>query len=131
EGAIVRDGRAFDIAFPALGADPASQAVIPVRAVRVNPASHLKIAEIELKHLQVAELITVGIEELIVVNVGMLPEDPFAIGIQISLWRLALDFIAQGVLPLVGVGKVDLVEEKQSSGQQRAHDKNRHDDSVN
>src|SRR5690349_18166712 len=83
-----------------------------------------------MKNRQVAELVAVGIEELVVVDGRVLAENPFAIGIEVRLSRLALDLVAQSVLTLVGVGKIELVKEKQSHGKHRGSDQHWNDDAV-
>ncbi len=80
--------------FPALGAHPALQPFFPVRLVGVNSRGQLERRRVELEDRKIAKLVSVGIEQLIVVNGGVLSEDPFAIGIQIGLCRLALDQVA-------------------------------------
>ena len=99
--------------------------------VRVNPVGQLKGRGIKLKHRQITELITVGIEELVVVDGGVLPENPFAAGIQIGLSGLTLDPIAQRVLPLVSARQIKLVEEKQACRQQAGSHQHGHDDAIN
>src|SRR5262249_47553546 len=112
--AIVLNGSAAQVALPTFGADPLVQATIPMRAVGVYPMRKLERSGVELKDGKAAEQVPIGIEELIVVDIRMLAKNPLAIRIQISLRRFALDQVAERVLPLVGVRKIKLVEEKQS-----------------
>src|SRR5208283_4587530 len=63
-----------------------------------------------------------GVEELVVKDARGLSgtvrtEDPLLLGVQIGLRRTALDDIAQGFLPAVGLGKIVLVEEEKGDGQ--------------
>ena len=91
----------------------------------------LEGVRIELEYGDAAENIAVGIEELIVINVGVLAEDPLAVGPQVGLRRFALDFVAQRVLTLVGVGEIELVRQKEHPGDQHGSDQHRNDDAVN
>ncbi len=109
-----RDGRAVEGALPALFVDPAIQIVGPVGAVGMNAAGDGEAGAVELKDGDVAELVAIGIEELVVVDVVVLAENPFAVGAQVGLRRLAFDLVVQSFLALVGVGQVELVGEKQS-----------------
>ena len=74
---------------------------------------------VELKHADVAELIAVGIEELVVVDVVVLAENPFAVGAEIGLRRLAFDLVVERFLPLVGVRQIELVGEEECQPQSR------------
>jgi hypothetical protein len=88
-----------------------------VGAVGVNAAGDGEAGAIDLKDGDVAELVAVGIEELVVVDVVVLAENPFAVGTQVGLRRLALDLVVQRFLALVGVRQIKLVGEKQSHRQ--------------
>jgi hypothetical protein len=64
----------------------------------------------------------VGIEELVVKDAGgfagvRLAEDPLLLGMQEGLRRAALDDVAQRLLPAVGLGQIELVEEEEADGQ--------------
>ncbi len=83
-----------------------------MRAIGIDAARQLESCGIELEYREVAKLVAIGVEKLVVVNIGVLAEDPLAVRIQIGLRRLALNLVAQRVLPLVRVGKIKLVEEK-------------------
>ena len=114
--AVVGDGGAVQCAVPALLVDPAIQIFGPVSAVGMDAASDGEAGAVELEDGDVAELVAIGIEELVVVDVVVLAENPFAVGSQVGLRRLALDLVVQGFLALVGVRQVELVGEKQSDG---------------
>ena len=96
--------------------DPAIQIFGPVGAVGVDAARDGEARGVELEDGDVAELVAIGIEELVVVDVVVLAENPFAIGAQVGLRRLALDLVVQRFLALVGVGQVELVGKEQSHG---------------
>ncbi len=112
ERVVVGDGGDVERAIPSLLVDPAIQIVGPVRALGVNAAGDCKRGAVELENGDIAELVAVGIEELVVVNVVVLAENPLAIGTQIGLRRLAFDLVVQRLLPFVGVGQIELVSEE-------------------
>src|ERR1017187_5978392 len=85
---------------------------------------------IELKDRDASKGVAVGIEELIVVNIGMLADDPFAIGAQIGLGWFAFNAVAEFVLPLVGVRQIELVGEEEDAGDQGRGDEDRNDDPI-
>ncbi len=99
-------------------------------AVGVDAARDGEGGTIELKDGDVAELVAIGIEELVVVDVVVLTENPLAVGAQVSLRRLAFDLIVQRFLALVGVGQIELVGEEQSYCQRRSGHDHRRDDAV-
>jgi len=72
-----------------------------------------EIGGIDLKDGEVGELIAVGIEELVIVDVVVLAENPAPVGTQVGLRRLAFDLVVQRFLPLVGMGQVELVGKEQ------------------
>src|SRR5207249_236130 len=117
EGAVVAHGGTMHASLPALSADPALQPLLPVRLVGIDPVGQLESRGVELKYRKAAELVAVGIEQLVVVNRGMPAKNPFAVGIQVGLRRLTLDKVAECVLTLVSMGKIKLVEEEQTSRQ--------------
>src|SRR2546430_1704265 len=92
--------------------------------------SDLKSMRIELEYGKAAKDIAVGIEELVVVDRRVLAKDPLAIGPQVGLCRPAFDEVAECVLPLVGVGKIDLIGEEQNPGDQGGDNQHRHNDPV-
>ena len=79
-----------------------------------------KVVGIELEDRDAAEVILVRIENLVVVNLVVLAENPLAVGLQVGLRRLALDLVAQDLLALVGMGDVELVEDEQSGSKHAA-----------
>ena len=79
----------------------------------MDAARQLEGVGIELEDGDAAEDVLVRIEDAVVINLVVLPEDPLAIGLQIGLRRLALDLIAQNFLLAVGVRDVELVEDEQ------------------
>src|SRR5580658_10829773 len=85
-------------------------------AVGVDAAGDVEAGLIELKNCDIAELVAIGIEKLVVVDVVVLTENPFAVGAEVGLGRLAFDLVVQSLLALVGAGQVELVGEKQSYG---------------
>ena len=95
--------------------------VVPVGVRGVDAARQLEGLGIELEDGDAAEAVGVGIEDLVVVNVVVLAENPLAIGLQVGLRRLALDLVAQDLLPLVGVRNVELVEDEHGRGEDAAH----------
>src|ERR1017187_2181873 len=72
-----------------------------------------------------AELVGVGIEDVVVENVVVLSEDPLAVSLQVGLRRFTLDLIAQDFLLLVGVRDVELIENKHGRGKDSAHHNHR------
>ncbi len=85
---------------------------------------------IELEHGDSAKNVAVGIEELVVVDIRMLAENPLAVGAKVGLRRLALDLVAERVLPLVGVGEIELVGEEKNAGDQEGSDQDGNNDAV-
>src|SRR5580704_14464940 len=94
EGAETLYSGAAQVADPPLRANPALQRVLPVGPLGMYTLCQSKGGRIELKHGQAAKLIALRIEQLVVVDIGMLPEDPLAVGVQISLRRFTFDQVA-------------------------------------
>ena len=67
---------------------------------------------------------------MIVVDRRVLAKDPLAVRPQVGLCGPAFDEIAERVLPLVGVRKIDLIGEEQNTGDQCRGDQHRHNDPV-
>src|SRR5450631_64241 len=101
-----------------------------MRAIGGDAVRDLESVRIELENGDSAENVAVGIEELIVINVGVLAEDPLAVGAQVGLRGLALDAVAERVLTLVGVGEIELVREKKHAGNQRGGNQDRDYDAI-
>src|SRR6185437_67058 len=115
---------------PALLQYPLVEIVIPVRASSEGTIGKAKLVGIEPEHRKVPKLVSFPVKELVVVNFAMLAEDPLAPWVQIGLCRLAFNFVAQCVLPLVGIWQVELVEDKHGARQQRRQRDYRHDKPV-
>src|SRR5947209_2256991 len=109
---VVSNGSIVKTPLPALGTDPTIEAGFPMCAVRVNAVYQLKSCGVELEDGKVAKLVSVGVEELVVVDSRMLAKNPFARGIQIGLRRPPFNSIQQRVLTFVGMRKVKLVGKK-------------------
>ena len=83
------------------------------------------VGGIEFDDGQSAEQILRGIEQIVIVDFGVLAEDP-ALRPCVGLRRFALDLVAQSVLALVGVGQIGAVEEsktpaRKAPGKQKRH----------
>src|SRR5208282_1362288 len=130
ELAIALDSGAVQAALPSLLVNPPAHGVRPVCPVGGDAVRDLEGVRIELENGDTAENIAVGVEELIVVDIGVLAEDPLAVGTKVGLGGLALDLVAERVLPLVGVGKIELVGKKEHAGDQARSDQDRNDDAV-
>ena len=65
-----------EVAHPSAGQHPRAFARFPSGARRVDAAANLKCPWIELEDIQAAEELPVGIEELVVVDLRVLAEDP-------------------------------------------------------
>src|SRR5580700_40070 len=99
-------------------------------AVGGDAVRNLKGVRIELEHGDAAKNIAVGIEELVVINIRVLPEDPFAVGTKIGLRRLTFDFVAQRVLTFVGVRKVELIGHEKHAGDHHGGHEYGNDDAI-
>ena len=62
-----------------------------MRPLSVDPMGQLKSGGIKLEYRKIAELVPFGIEESIIVDAGVLAENPLAVGIEISLRRFTFD----------------------------------------
>ena len=90
----------------------------------MNAAGQFEGCGIELEGRDVGEGVLVGIEKLVIVNGVVLAENPFAVRAQIGLRGLALDLVAQRLLPLVGGRNVELIEEEQAGADRGGNEKN-------
>jgi hypothetical protein len=123
EGLVADDRALVEIADPAGLEDPGVFGVEPASARGENAALHLEGGGIEFDDTESAEKLFGGIEEIVIVNLEIFPENP-ALRAGVGLRRLALDLVAERVLTLVGVGKVDVVEnEKAESENDSAEEK--------
>ena len=114
---ITLDGVSAQLPDPALLINPALGDLGPVGAIGMHAFRNGEGSRIELKDGDVGELVAVRVKELVVVNVGVLSEDPLLIGTQVSLRGLAFDLVAKSVLALIGVGELRVVENKESAGE--------------
>ena len=100
-------------------------------ALRIDSLRDLEGSRIKLEDGNASKLVAIRIEELVIVNVGMLADDPFPVRLEISLRRLAFDPIAQCVLALVGMGKVELVEKEKTTRKKCGSQQYRYHDAIN
>ena len=113
---IFFDRAAGEVADPTGLERPGFFRVQPLRAVCENTALHLEADGIEFDHAEAAEEFLRGIEDVVVVDLGVVPENP-ALRASVGLGGPAFDLVAQRVLALVGVGKISVVEDEESAGQ--------------
>src|SRR5579864_1153616 len=109
-----------EIASPSGFKDPESLLTVPVCASSVNAAADFKSGGIQLENIQAAEQFTVGVEELVVVDLRVLTKDPLPARLVVRLCRAALDLVAQGVLALIGEGQVRIVQNHQTGPEKNA-----------
>src|ERR1700676_1210018 len=114
---VAADSGALQSTLPTLFVDPTIHAIGPVRALGMDTLSHSEAGGIELKNGEIGELISIRVEELVIVNIVMLTKNPAAIRAEIGLGRLSFDLIVQGFLAFVGVRKIELVSKEQSRRQ--------------
>src|SRR6478735_5018724 len=94
----------------------------------------LEAVRVELKRRDVAELVPVGIVKLVIVNFAVfrlcsvlfiaLAKNPFPVWTRICLWWFSFDLVLQGFHPFVRVGKIVLVQQKESAGQGQGDEQN-------
>src|SRR5438105_9284550 len=106
---VVANGRAVKGTLPSCSAHPAMQAFVPACAVSVNAVAELEGRGIELEDREIAELVSVGVEQLVVIDRRMLAKNPLAIWVQIGLRWAALDFVQERVLPFIRVRQIELI----------------------
>src|SRR6201999_1715124 len=106
--------------------DPLMQTLLPMRPLSMDAARQLEGVGIEFEDRDAAKRIRFGIEYAVVINLIALAEDPFAIGLQIGLRRLALDLVAQDLLLAVGVRDVDLIEDEKHRSEDGSDHDNRY-----
>jgi len=123
KGRVVGDGGAGEIADPAGFEDPGFFVIEPAGAVGENAAANLKGSGIELDDAESAEELLGGIEQIVIVDLGISAEDP-ALRVSVGLRGFVFDLVAQGVLTLVGVGKIGVVEDEQSGSDGQAGEEN-------
>jgi hypothetical protein len=129
EGCVADDAGSGKIADPAGFKDPGLFGVEPARAGGEDAAAHLEGGGIEFEDGEAAEKFFVGIEEIKIVNLGIVTENP-ALGTGVSLRRLALDDGAKRVLALVGVGEIGVVQDEEDGGNGEASEEEREGESI-
>ena len=80
---VARDGCTLKIANPAGLQNPGVLLWFPGSARSVDAAAQRKILRVELKDAQAAEEDAVGVEELIVINLRVIAEDPAVLWLEI------------------------------------------------
>ena len=115
EGRVASDGAFGKIADPAGFEDPGFLGVQPVGAGGEDAALHLKCDGVEFDDGEAAEELFGGIEEIVVVDLGIFPKNP-ALRAGVGLRRASLYLVVEGVLALVGVGEIGFVEDEKSCG---------------
>ena len=128
-GRIFFDACRGEIADPAGLESPGFFRVQPLGAVGENAALHLEADGIEFDDAEAAEEFLCGIENIVVVDLGIFPENP-ALRAGVGLRGLALDLVAQRVLALVGVGEIGVVENEKRAGENDAGEKQREREPV-
>src|SRR5215470_380803 len=101
----------------------------PLRAIGKDAALHLESDRIEFDDAEAAEEFLLGVEEVVVVDLGTFAKDP-SLRTRIGLCRLAFDLVTQGVLALVGVGEIGVVEKQEQPGEHHARDEQRQGQAI-
>src|ERR1700733_2870150 len=96
----------------------------------MNALGDGKAGGIDSKDGEIGELIAVGVEELVVVNVTMPAENPATVGTQIRLRRLTFDLVVQRLLAFVRMRQVELVGKKQACGEHCGRGQHGREDAV-
>src|SRR5439155_27110613 len=113
---LVADDRAIStIPYPAPCEDPNFLRLRPSRARCTAAPTHLKASRIEFKHRESAKEVLRGVEEIVVINLRALSENP-ALRMSVRLRRAAFDQIMKRVLPLVCIRQIRVVERDHSHG---------------
>ena len=128
---VIPHGRTVQRTFPAALVFPAVKVVSPAGAVGMDAATHREVLLVQLEHADVAELIAVGIEELVVVDIVVLAENPLAVRAEIGLCGFAFDLVMERFLPLVGVRKIELVGKEEPGRNHGSGENDRVDDAIN
>ena len=113
---------AFDVALPAILEAPGAGSGVPDGFGGKDAPREREGREIELEDREVGEFVAVGIEELVVEDASGfarpgLAEDPIVLGVQDGLGRFAFDDVAESLLFAIGLGQIELVEEKEGDGE--------------
>ena len=125
-----RDG----LAAPAVFKNPGAQRGLPARLLRRNVLSHAEIRGIQLEDLRPDHGLLEGIEILVVENTRIVVwtriENPLPFGVQVSLHRLAFDFLADRVLLPIRVRHIVVIECEQAAAQNNSGHQNRNRQAV-
>ena len=113
EGLVTGDNTFGEVADPAGFEDPGAFGIEPTSPRGEDTAFHLEGGGVELDDTETAEEFFVGIEELVIVDLEIFTENP-ALRAGVGLGRLAFNLVAERVLTLIGVGKVDVVENEKA-----------------
>ena len=86
--------------------------------VREYSPLHVKCARFEFHHRQSREEILVRFEQVVIIDFSFLAKDQ-ALRAGIVLRRAAFNLVAQRVLALVGVGKIDIIHDDHACRQRQ------------
>src|ERR1700736_2495339 len=106
-----------EISKPSGLKNPDRLLVIPVSASSVNAPFDFKRFRIELENIEIAEELTIRIEEFVIINFRVFPENPLAARLVVSLRRASLDLVAKSVLALIGIGEIRIIEHHERTRQ--------------
>src|ERR1700683_3830534 len=126
----VANATGIKIADPTAGEDPGLFGGIPGCAGGIDAAANLEGVRIEFENAQASEEIADGIKELVVKDLVPFAENPLMRRLKVGLCRLALDFVAKGVLALVSVGKVRLAKREHARSDQTPGNGEREDKAI-
>ena len=115
EGRVLSDFAVGKVTGPAGFQHPGFFGSQPARARGKNATTHFKRGGIEFNDSEPAKKILCGIEEIVIVDLGIVAEDP-ALRPRVGLRGAAFDLVTERVLALVGVREIGAVEEQQSAG---------------
>ena len=122
EFVIFGDVCAFDIPLPPVLKAPRAGFRLPEDASGKDAAREREARGVELEDREIGEFAAIPIKELVLENASRfsgagLPKYPFLLWMQEGLRRSALDDAAQCLLALVGLGQIELIEEKEAQCQ--------------
>src|SRR5579863_4687499 len=120
EGNETRDPPIPEIADPTASENPDVLRGVPCGAGSEDAAPDLERRWIEFEHIQAAEKLAVEIEKFVVIDFGVLAENPLVSWLKVRLRRMSLDLVAQRVLALIRVRKEGFAHGEHSSGNQAA-----------
>src|ERR1700686_1996001 len=75
---------------------------------------------VQLEDIEITEKLLVRIEEFVIVDLGVLPEDPLAARLVIGLRGTSLDLIAESILALIGVRQIGIIQPDERARQQKS-----------